>query len=78
MHTSIQNNVRDWLVPFGMGRGGRPSQNWPSWDQSSHFRIRPRQISDLIENSTMQNISAAISNFGPERWKLFIICLFRA
>ena len=55
MHTSIQNNVRDWLVPFGMGRGGRPSQNWPSWDQSSHFwrkiQIRPQQISDLIENS---------------------------
>ena len=67
MHTSIQNNVRDWLVPFGMGRGGRPSQNWPSWDQSLHFRIRPRRISDLIENSTMQNISTAISNFGPER-----------
>ena len=58
------------------------------------IRIQPRRISDLIENlnssatnfwpnwefenSTMQNISTAISNFGPERWKLFIICLFRA
>ena len=51
MHTSIQNNVRDWLVPFGMGRGGRPLQNWPSWDQSLHFRIRPQRNSDLIENS---------------------------
>ena len=46
--------MRDWLVPFGMGRGGRPSQNWPSWNQSSHFRIRPRQISDLIENSKIR------------------------
>ena len=49
MHTSIQNNVRDWLLLFGTGRGGRPP-----WDQSSHFRIRPRRISDLIENSKIR------------------------
>merc|ERR1712035_158661 len=37
-----------------MGRGGHPSQNWPSWDQSLHFQIRPRRISDLIENSKIR------------------------
>ena len=61
------------LVPFGMARGGRPSQN--SNLNSTVTNFWPNR---KFENSTRQNFSTAISNFGPERWKLFIICLFRA